>query len=150
MDTSGREVEDIAGFYGMVCQDLRDGAVLHTFLIFVGGDRLVETGIEVGSFIRLDDIPHLGFTPLTMLAQGHLVVGMHLNAQVVFCINELDKQRELALISLVHGFSEDCFGVFGHDRYQVATCVGAVADDAGTARHHAHFPALTDGLGGGR
>ena len=89
MDSACREVEDIACLYLMVGQDFCDRSVLYPLLVFIGCDILFEAGIEVGAFIGLDNIPHLGLAHLAMEALCHIVVGMDLDAQVALGINEL-------------------------------------------------------------
>ena len=92
MDTTGREVEDIACLDLMVGKDLGDGTVFYAFLVLIRGYLLVEAGIEVGAWVGLDDVPHLTLAHLAMDTLGHLVVGMHLDAQVAPGIDELDEQ----------------------------------------------------------
>ena len=92
MDTAGGEVEDIAGLDLMVGEDLGDGAVFYAFLVLIGGYGLLEPGIEVGAWVGLDDVPHLGLAHLAMDSLGHLVVGMDLDAEVALGIDELDEQ----------------------------------------------------------
>ena len=59
MDTTGREVEDIALMDFMLGKDLGDGAVVDTLLIFLWGYLLSETGIETGTGLGVEDVPHL-------------------------------------------------------------------------------------------
>ena len=92
MDTTGREVEDIACLDLVIGQHLGDGTVFYAFLVFIGGYGLLEAGIEVGTRVGLDDVPHLAFAHLAMDALGHLVVGMDLDAEVALGIDELDQQ----------------------------------------------------------
>ena len=89
MYTACREVEDIASLDLMVGKDLCDASVLNPLLIFIRGNVLLETGIEMGAFFRLDDIPHLGLAHLAMFALCHLIIGMYLDAQVALGIDEL-------------------------------------------------------------
>ena len=92
MDTTGREVEDIAGLDLVVGEHLGDGTVFYALLVFIGGYGLLEAGIEVGTRVGLDDVPHLAFAHLAMDALGHLVVRMDLDAEVTLGIDELDEQ----------------------------------------------------------
>ena len=92
MDTTGREVEDIACLDLMVGKDLGDGTVFYALLVFIGGYGLFEAGIEVGAGVGLDDVPHLTLAHLAMDALGHLVVRVHLDAEVAPGIDELDEQ----------------------------------------------------------
>ena len=148
--TTGREVENIARLDLVVGKDLGDGAILDAPLVFVGRNLLFEARIEVGTRVGLDDIPHLGLAHLAMLALGHLVVGMYLYAQVALGIDELDEQGQLAVVFGVDLRTENGIGGLGHDRDQVVTCKGAIADDAGTGGHSTDLPTLANGLVGRR
>ena len=89
MDTTRRQIKDIARLDGMVSQHLGNGTIGNTPAVLLSIDLLFEACIEMGIRGGLDDIPHLGLTHLAMLALRHLVVGMYLNAQVALGINEL-------------------------------------------------------------
>ena len=146
MNTTGREVEDIARGNLVTCQHLGDGMVLYAFLIFFGGHLATETGIEIATRLSIEDVPHLALTHLTMDALCHLVVGMHLDAEVFLGIDELNQKGQLTMILVVDRLSQNGLGVFGHDRDQVATCEGAIGDDAGTGGYGTDFPAFADGF----
>ena len=148
MDTAGGEVEDIAGLDLMVGEDLGDGAVFYTFLVFIGGYGLLESGIEVGAGVGLDDVPHLGLAHLAMDTLGHLVVGMDLDAEVATGIDELDEQGQLAMVFRIDGLAEDGFGGFTDDGDEVPTLPLTVADDAGAGGDGTDLPALAYGLAG--
>ena len=92
MDTTSREVEDITGLDLMVGQHLGDGTVFYAFLVFIGGYGLFEAGIEVGAGVGLDDVPHLRLAHLAMYPLCHLVVRVHLDAEVTLGIDEFDEQ----------------------------------------------------------
>ena len=92
MDTTGREVKHITGLDLMVGQYLGDGTVFYALLVLIGGYGLFEAGIEVGAGVGLDDVPHLRLAHLAMDALGHLVIGMHLDAEVTLGIDEFDEQ----------------------------------------------------------
>ena len=89
MDSACGEVEDITSLDLMVGEDFCDTAVLYPLLVFVGSDILFEAGIEVGTFIGPDNVPHLGLAHLAVLALRHVVVGMDLDTQVALSIDEL-------------------------------------------------------------
>lgn len=59
MDTAGREVEDIALMDFMLGKDLGDGAIVDTLFIFLWGYLLSETGIQTGTGLGIEDVPHL-------------------------------------------------------------------------------------------
>ena len=90
VDAACGEVEHVACLDLVVGQDLGDAAVFYALLILVGGDVLLETGIEVGAWGGLDDVPHLGLAHLAMEALRQGIVGVDLYAEVFFCINEFD------------------------------------------------------------
>ena len=64
MDSACREIKHIAGFDLMVGQHFCNAAVFYTLLVFIGRDALLKAGIEMGTWIGLDDIPHLGLAIL--------------------------------------------------------------------------------------
>ena len=130
MDTTGREVEDIAGGDLVTRQHLGDGMVLYAFLIFFWCHLPAETGIEIATRLSIEDVPHLALTHLTMDSLCHLVVGMHLDAEVFLGIDELHQKGQLTVVLGVDRLAQNGLGVFGHDRDQVATCEGAIGDDA--------------------
>ena len=111
MDSACREIEDVATFYFMACQDIGDAAVFDAFLEFVFGYWLFESSIEVAAWLGVDDVPHLALAHLVMDACCHLVIGMDLDAEVAFGIYELGKQRELAIVAVADGFAKDFFWV---------------------------------------
>jgi hypothetical protein len=144
MDPTCRQIEDITGFDLMVSKDFGDGAVNHALLVFLGGYLLFEACIEVGAWLSLDDVPHLGFTHLTMLSHSHLVIRMHLDAEVALCINELDEQRQFALVFLVNGFAKDIFWMLVDNGDQIAAFITAIAYYAGAGWHSTNLPTLTN------
>ena len=109
MDSACREIEDVATFYFVACQDIGDAAVFDAFLEFVFGYWLFESCIEVATRLGIDYVPHLALAHLVMDACSHLVIGMDLDAEVAFGIDELGKQRELAIVAVADGFAEDFF-----------------------------------------
>ena len=146
MNTTGREVEDIARGNLMTRQHLGDGMVLYAFLIFFGGHLPTETRIEIATGLSIEDVPHLALAHLSMDSLCHLVVGMHLDAEVFLGIDELHQKGQLTMILVVDRLSQNGLGVFGHDRDQVATCEGAIGDDAGTGGYGTDFPAFANGF----
>ena len=148
MDTTGGQVEHITGLDLMVGEDLGDGAVLDATVVFLGGYLLLEAGIEVGTGVGLDDVPHLAFAHLAMDALGHLVVGMDLDAEVATGIDEFDQQGQLTMVFCVDCLAEDGLGGFTDDRDEVPTLPRAIADDAGAGGYGTDLPTLAYGLAG--
>ena len=146
MNTTGREVEDIAGGNLMTCQHLGDGMVLYAFLIFFGGHLATETGIEIATGLSIEDVPHLALAHLTMDSLCHLVVGMHLDAEVFLGIDELNQKGQLTMILVVDRLSQNLYGMLADDADEVATGILAIGDDAGTGGYGTDFPAFADGF----
>lgn len=109
MDSACREIEDVATFYFMACQDIGDAAIFDAFLELVFGYWLLESGIEVAAWLGVDDVPHLALAHLIMDACCHLVVRVDLDAEVTFGIDELGKQWEFAIIAVADCLAEDFF-----------------------------------------
>ena len=148
MDTTGREVEDITGLDLMVGEHLGDSTVFYAFLVLIGGYGLLEAGIEVGAWVGLDDVPHLRLAHLAMDALGHLVVRVHLDAEVTLGIDELDEQGQLAVVFRIDLLAKDGLGSFVDDRDEVPTLPLTVADDAGAGGDGTDLPTLAYGLAG--
>ena len=92
----------------------------------------------------LDDIPHLRLPHLPMLPQGHLVIRMHLYAQVPPRVDELHQQRQLAVILPVDSPAENPLRMLPDDRHQIPALPHAIADDALARRHSTHLPAFAN------
>ena len=110
MDTTGRKVEDIALVDFMFGKDLGDGAVVDTLLIFLWRYLLPEAGIEAGTGLGIEDVPHLGLSGFMVLTLCHLVVGMYLYGEVLLGIDDLGEQGQLVVVSLCHGFPKTAMG----------------------------------------
>ena len=89
----------------MFGKDLGDGAVVDTLLIFLWGYLLVETGIETGTGLGIEDVPHLGLAGFVVLTLGHLVIGVYLDGEVPLGIDNLGEQGQLVVVSLCYGFA---------------------------------------------
>ena len=146
MNTTGREVEDIARGDLMTCQHLGDGMVLYAFLIFFGGHLPTETGIEIATRLSIEDVPHLALAHLSMDSLCHLVVGMYLDAEVFLGIDELHQKGQLTMILVVDRLSQNLYGMLADDADEVATGILAIGDDAGTGGYGTDFPAFADGF----
>ena len=104
MDTAGRKVEDVTLVDFMFGKDLGDGAVVDSLPIFLWCYLLPETGIETGTGLGIEDVPHLGLSVFVVLTLGHLVVGVYLYGEVLLGIDNLGEQGQLVVVSLCYGF----------------------------------------------
>ena len=80
---------------GVLGECLADGVVFHHLFILLGRDYLPQSAVELGIGRRVHDIPHFGFSALLALTMRYFVGRVHLYAQVLACVDELDKQRKL-------------------------------------------------------
>ena len=152
--TCGQEVEvalvSLVGGYdvlhGRVAVDGLGGGQL--FVVF-GGDALLQTGIDLGAYIALDDIPHLGLAGTAVTLHGQLVIGMHLHTEVLTRVDELDQQGELVAKLLVHLVAYQQSLVLVDELRQRESLVDVVDQSAVDGYtlvtcHAADFPTLAD------
>ena len=142
MHTAGRQIEHVARLHLVIGQHLGDGTIRHPLLVFIGRNLLFETRIEVGTLLGLDDIPHLRLAHLPVLTHRHLIVGMHLDTQVLLGIDKLHQQGQLAVIFPVHRLAQDRLGHLFEHKAQVQTFPETITHHAHTGGHGTHLPAL--------
>ena len=107
-------------------QCVADGLVFNHLLVFFGGELHLQTIIETGTRLRVQDIPHLSLATGLSLAAGCFVRGMYLDAQVPMGINELDEQWKLIAEAFVIGFTEES-GLLFEDQVVDGFCGGVFA-----------------------
>ena len=100
MHPARREVEDVAFVYIVLGKHLYYGAILYHSGIFLWGYLLLEAGIEVGTGLCLQDVPHLALAHFVMEPARHLVVGMDLDAKVCFGLYYLGQQGHSAVFGI--------------------------------------------------
>ena len=137
-----RQIEHIASLDLMVGQYLRNSAVGNTLIVLSHLNLPFETRIEMSALIGLDDIPHLRLAHLPMFTHRHLVVGMHLDTQVLLGIDEFHQQGQLTMVCLINLFAQDGLRLFVDHRHQIPSLPSAIADDARTRGHSTHLPTL--------
>ena len=71
------------------------------FEIFFFGVLSVESPIYAGIFGSLDYIPQLAFAVGVMTLDGYLIVGVHLNGELLAGIKKLYQQRKLLTKSFI-------------------------------------------------
>ena len=65
------------------------------------GAVLPEAIDEARSRLGIQNVPHLCFSQLSILMESGIVVGgVHLNGQILLCIDELNEKRQLLLPSV--------------------------------------------------
>ena len=143
VDATSRQVEDIALADAAAVEGLADIASACHLLVLLGGEVVAKSVIDESVGRRLHHIPHLGFPSLVAVATGCLVIGVHLDAEVLACVDELDEQGERVAVGLVDVSPHEALTVERHElveRGVAAVCEGGLA-----ASHSRQFPTLAYG-----
>ncbi len=130
MYTSGRDIEHITSRDFMSGQHFGDTSISNPFFIFIGRYLLFEAGIQMGTRNSIDDIPHFGFTHFAMFALCHFIIGVYLDAQILVCINELDKQWQFVSILLGDTSAQDLRWILFDDIRECFSFKCTVGDNA--------------------
>ena len=94
-----------------------------------------------------DNIPALGFRLAGTHFSAGFCIGMYLNAEYIFCVQQLDKQWKRAVNICA---ADDFCGKSLHKRTQGLSLKGAVCDNGLAVGQIGQFPALADGLVAGQ
>ena len=101
VDASAGQEEAVARLHVVVGDGIGDGVIGHHLLILLGGDLLFQSHTDHGIVFRRHEIPHLRLAAGKSLAVGYLVVGMHLNGEILLGVDKLDEQREAMAEALI-------------------------------------------------
>lgn len=137
------QVEDIARMNLVLGKDIDYGSVSHTLGILLRRNLLLEACIQIGTRLAVDDVPHLGLAHLAMLALCHLVIRMHLDAEVGMCVDELDEQRQLVAVLACHTPTQYLLRVTSDNVNEALALLAAISHDARRALDSAHCPQLS-------
>ena len=115
VDAAGRQEEHVAGLYLVAAEDVGDGAIGYFLFVLFGGDLVLEAHQQVCAFIGPYYVPHLGLALAAVVAHRcQFVVGVHLDAQVLFGVDVFHQHGELVTGVLVHVLSDELsFILFG-------------------------------------
>ncbi len=125
VDPPGGHEVDIAGRDGLVMEDLLQGPLVEMFQVGLPVHLPVEPGDQL-SAIRLHDIPHLGLPEGVMPFAGGFIVGMHLDAEEVTGVDELDQQGKLDPEPVEHLIAQKVAHINLGQFLQVVSCQEAV------------------------
>ena len=147
MHTTCRKVENVATAR-MEAVELRHHiATLNltaegVFVRLVGESR-IEDGIRLG----MNDVPQLGLADALMAAKGEIVVGMHLNGQVLGGIDKFHHNGEHVAVLCISVGAHKLRSKFMEKRLDVAAGIDAVAHNRFLTRHTCQFPTLANRVG---
>ena len=130
--TSGREIKYITCMYLVACQYIGNSAVGNALFIFIFVYLLLETHIERGFRIGVDDIPHLAFPEFSMYSLCHFIIGMNLYAEVISGINEFHQKRHLPFILLGNMFSQYLCWIAIDERNEIHAFEITIGNDVNT------------------
>ena len=90
------------------------------------------------------DIPHLGLAFRAVALPGQLVVGMHLDREVLARVDELDEQREFVAEAFAVLLAQQAGAVAGDELGERQAGVGALGHHRDVALHARELPAFAD------
>ena len=155
METAGRQEKQVT-----LVRLVRSDDVLHRrvpvdsrgcseLLVFLGCDRALETGVNLGADIGFDDVPHLGFAETSVSFLRQFVIGVHLDGEVLAGVDELDEERELISELLIDAVANEESFVLIDELGEVEPEVH-ISDDASfdgyrfMTRYGTYLPRLAD------
>ena len=139
--------EEAVAFLNLVTVDSVDnGVVLHHLGILLRSDLLLQTAEQRGILVRVHEVPHLCLATFFSLLLCYLVGGVHLDREVLTCVDKLDEEGELIAEAFVVVFAHELAFQFSNNLVELLTCIGAVADDGLVVFHSRNLPALADVL----
>ena len=84
-----------------------NGAIGYSLLVFLGSYVLLEACIE--------DIPHLRFAEFVVLTLFHLIIGVHLNGDVLMGIDDFGEEWQLVVVTGCYLSVKDLLWSSGND-----------------------------------
>ena len=101
MNGPGRDEKQVIPVNGDLLQVFHDVSRFDRPAQHFSGAVLPEAIDEARSRLGIQNVPHLCFSQLSILMESGIVVGgMHLNGQILLCIDELNEKRQLLLPSV--------------------------------------------------
>ena len=94
------------------------------------------------TWLGVDHIPHLGLAQAVVALHGQLVARVNLHTQVALGIDNLDEQRELAAIVLVHLLAHKVETVAVDEVDKRLSLVGTFGHNRNVALNARDFPTL--------
>ena len=88
--------EQIAFFYWNTVDNLHQRSICNPAAELLLADLSPKAIDQLSAFLRIENIPRLRFAKFLLDAARIGVVRMHLNRQVILCIDEFDQDREIS------------------------------------------------------
>ena len=150
MNASCGDVEQVACLDTVVGHHLQNRAILHRLGILFGGQRSAETAADMGTRLGIDHIPHLALARCVVALAGNLLVGVHLQRQILTGIDELHQQREVVAKAAVNLLAHQLATVATNQLRKAFSLIGTLGHLRLRPCHSRQLPALANGaLGGG-
>ena len=144
VNATRRQEEHIARRHFITLENVHDSVIAYPFHILLCVNLLGETGIEASSLRGVDYVPHFGLAKRIVAFHSQLVVGMHLDRQVITGVDKLNQQRE-SRAELVHYLlTEQLLAVSANQFVERLAFQVTVIDDGIVTLYMRKFPTFTD------
>lgn len=144
VNATRRQEEHIARRHFITLENVHDSVIAYPFHILLCVNLLGETGIEASSLRGVDYVPHFGLAKRIVAFHSQLVVGMHLDRQVITGVDKLNQQRE-SRAELVHYLlTEQLLAVSANQFIERLAFQVTVIDDGIVTLYMRKFPTFTD------
>ena len=142
MDAACGEKEDVAVLDRIFRQSVGDGVVLHHLLILCRCDLLLQAAAQRGRGVAFHHIPHLGLAARQPLLLSLLVVGVHLDGELLARVDKLDEQGKQIAVARVVLLADQQLLLLRQHVVEFPALVFAVGDNSLVVFHARHLPAL--------
>jgi len=93
VNASGRLEKEVAGVYFIFGEQVGDGVVRDAGFVLGRRHLLGESRAQACAFVGVHDVPHLGLAFRFVALPCQCVVRVHLDREILPCVDELDQQR---------------------------------------------------------
>ena len=144
VNASGRQEKEVAGVYFIFGEQVGDGVVRDAGFVLGRRHLLGESRAQACAFVGVHDVPHLGLAFRFVALPCQCVVRVHLDREILTCVDEFDQQRELLSEAFCIGLAEQCRAVACDQPGQGGARLGASRYDRFVTLDARKFPAFAD------
>ena len=137
VDESGRHVVEGTGDRGTNTQEGHDAGRAHDFAHVLDGRAGGDVDVGHRARVGIDDVPGLGLEPGLRMLRHVGLVWVDLDREVLARIEQLEEEREPALLRRGHR-AQEVFGALGHDGAQLGPGIGPIEHAAAGVVHVGH------------